>query len=64
MSGGPSLAAERRLLFAAASLVAERRLQATWASVAVVHRLRCPSVCGIFPDQGLNPCPLHWKVDS
>ena len=17
-----------------------------------------------FPDQGLNPCPLHWKVDS
>ena len=20
--------------------------------------------CGIFPDQGLNPCPLHWQVDS
>ena len=20
--------------------------------------------CGIFPDQGLNPCLLHWQVDS
>ena len=20
--------------------------------------------CGIFPDQGLNPCPLYWQVDS
>ena len=20
--------------------------------------------CGIFPDQGLNPCPLHWQADS
>ena len=20
--------------------------------------------CGIFPDQGSNPCPLHCKVDS
>ena len=20
--------------------------------------------CGIFPDQGSNPCPLHWQVDS
>ena len=19
---------------------------------------------GIFPDQGLNPCPLHWQADS
>ena len=19
---------------------------------------------GIFPDQGLNPCPLHWQMDS
>ena len=22
------------------------------------------SACGIFPDQGSNPCPLHWQVDS
>ena len=20
--------------------------------------------CGIFPDQGSNPCPLHWHADS
>ena len=20
--------------------------------------------CGIFPDQGLNPYPLHWQADS
>ena len=19
--------------------------------------------CGIFPDQGSNPCPLHWEAD-
>ena len=25
--------------------------------VVVVHRLSCPMVCGIFPDQGINPCP-------
>ncbi|KAB0340788.1 hypothetical protein FD754_022828, partial [Muntiacus muntjak] len=32
----------------------------TWASVVVVHRLSCSAACGIFPDQGLNTCPLHW----
>ena len=26
--------------------------------------LSCPTACGIFPDQGLNPCPLHWQVES
>ena len=20
--------------------------------------------CGIFPDQGSNPCPLNWQADS
>ena len=29
-----------------------------------VHGLSCSEVCGIFPDQGLNLCPLHWQVDS
>ena len=24
----------------------------------------CSTACGIFPDQGSNPCPLHWQVDS
>ena len=23
-----------------------------------------PTACGIFPNQELNPCPLHWQVDS
>ena len=33
-------------------------------SVAVAHGLRCSKVCGIFPDQGSNLCPLHWQADS
>ena len=33
-------------------------------SVVVVHGLSCSEACGIFPDQGSNPCPLHWQVDS
>ena len=30
----------------------------------VVHRLCCSSACGIFLDQGSNPCPPHWQADS
>ena len=30
------------------------RLQSA-GSVVVAHRLSCPAVYGIFPDQGLNP---------
>jgi len=30
----------------------------------VVHGLSCSAACGNFPDQGLNPWPLHWQVDS
>ena len=33
-------------------------------SVVVAYRLGCPTACGIFLDQGLNPCPLHWLADS
>ena len=33
-------------------------------SVVVTHGLRCSVACGIFPDQGSNPCPLHWQADS
>ena len=33
-------------------------------SVVVAHGLRCSAACGIFPDQGSNPCPLHWQADS
>ena len=24
----------------------------------------CSAACGIFPDQGSNPRPLHWQADS
>ena len=30
----------------------------------VVHGLSCSLPCGIFLDQGLNPCLLHWQADS
>ena len=33
-------------------------------SVVVAHGLSCSAACGIFPGQGLNPCPLHWQADS
>ena len=33
-------------------------------SVVVTHGPSCSVACGIFPDQGSNPCPLHWQADS
>ena len=33
-------------------------------SVIVAHGPSCPAACGILPDQGSNPCPLHWQADS
>ena len=33
-------------------------------SVVVAHGPSCSTACGIFPDQGSNPCPLHWQADS
>ena len=48
-SGGYSLDVVCGLLTAVASLVGE-------------HGLSCSAACGIFPDQGLNSCPLHWQV--
>ena len=33
-------------------------------SVAVAHRFSCSMACRIFPNQGSNPCTLHWQVDS
>ena len=32
--------------------------------VVVAHGLSCSEACGIFPNQGSNPCPLLWQVDS
>ena len=33
-------------------------------SVVVAHGPSCSVACGIFPDQGSKPCPLHWQADS
>ena len=34
------------------------------ASVVVAHGPSCSAACGILPDQGSNPRPLHWQADS
>ena len=47
------------LLTVVTSLVVEPWLSST-GLVVVAHRLSCSEACGIFPDQGLNPCLLHW----
>ena len=39
------------------------RAQSTAPGV-VAQRLSHLLTCGILPDQGSNPCPLHWQVDS
>ena len=60
---GPLFIAVRGPLTIAASL-----LQSTGSrragSVIVTHGPSCSAACGIFPDQGSNPCPLHWQADS
>ena len=33
-------------------------------SILVAHGLSCSEACGIFPDQGLNLCALHWQAVS
>ena len=33
-------------------------------SVVVAHGPSCSAAGGIFPDQGSNPCRLHWQADS
>ena len=32
--------------------------------VVVAHGPDCSAACGILPDQGSSPCPLHWQADS
>ena len=51
-----------RTLGCVALVIAALGLYST-ASVVVVHRLSCSKACGIFLDQGSNPCPLHWQED-
>ena len=33
-------------------------------SVVVAHGPSRSAACGILPDQGSNPCPLHWQAHS
>ena len=33
-------------------------------SAIAAHGPSCSVACGIFPDQGSNPCALHWQADS
>ena len=61
-SRGYSLVVVCRLLTGVASLVAEHRLPGVKASVVVGYRFSCLKACGIFPDQGSNPCPVPWPA--
>ena len=45
-------------------LVAVAPTSQSAGSIVAAHELGCPTACGIFPDQGLNLCPLHWQPDS
>ena len=45
------------------SLVVAHRFESV-VSVVVAHRLNYFATCGIIPDQGSNPCCLHWQADS
>ena len=58
-----SLVAVHGLLTAVASLSRARAL-GVWAWAIVAQGLSCSAACEIFPDQGPNPCPLHWQADS
>ena len=62
-SGGPSSSR-----CAGLSLSRPLLLQSTGSrragSVIVAHGPSRSAACGIFPDQGSNPCPLHWQADS
>ena len=55
---GYSVVAVHGFLTEVASHVAEH---GPWSigSKVVAHRPSSSVACGIFPDQGLNPCPLH-----
>ena len=60
---GPLFIAVHGPLTIAASLVGSTGSRHA-GSVVVAHRPSCSTACGIFPDQGSNPCPLHWQADS
>ena len=60
---GPLFIAVRGPLTIVASLVGSTGSRRA-GSVIVAHGPSCSAACGILPEQGLNPCPLHWQADS
>ena len=62
VTGGSSLVVVLRLLIAVASPVAGPGLYI--AGSAIWHMGLDTKACGIFQDQGSNPCPLRWQEDS
>ena len=62
VTGGSSLVVLLRLLIAVASPVAGPGLYI--AGSAIWHMGLGTKACGIFQDQGSNPCPLRWQEDS
>ena len=42
----------------------EARAPGARASAVVTRGPSCSAACWIFPDRSLNPCALHWQVDS
>ena len=60
---GPLFIAVRGPLTITASLVGSTGSRRAGSAV-VAHGPSCSTACGIFPDQGSNPCPLHWQADS
>ena len=63
VSRGYSPVAVHGLLIAVVSLAVEHRIWST-GLIVVAHRLNCPVECGISPEKGSNPCPLHWQANS
>ena len=50
--------------FSCGGFSCEARALGMQASVVVLRGLCCFMACEIFPDQGSNPCLLHWKAES
>ena len=55
---------EQGLLLTAVASPVQSMGSRALCSVVVVYRFSYFRAYGIFPDQGSNPCPHHWQVDS
>ena len=53
----------RAVIQSLGSVVEVSGLQST-GSVVVMHGLSCSAAYRVLPDQGSNPCLLHWQADS